>query len=173
MKNIMTQKAYYVHLVITCNRKEHFVLRRCSWKKTAKSLSSGPICPCRPKSTDYKPAEHIHDDIKCILIFFFSLAKETSAYLLLGVQDQWLVQSKSPALWVHGNLFRQLSREENLHGSGMSHAMTASSKRPSRHHELWATPWSAEEMLDRQHQRVDIHAYARTAHMGLLQKRLE
>ena len=35
------------------------------------------------------------------------------------------------------------------------------------------TPWSAEEMLDSQHQRVDIPAHARTAHRGLLQKRLE
>ena len=37
----------------------------------------------------------------------------------------------------------------------------------------WATPCSAEEMLDGQHQRVDIPAYARTAHTGLLQERLE
>ena len=32
----------------------------------------------------------------------------------------------STSLWVHGNLFRQLSRDGNLHGSGMSHAKTAS-----------------------------------------------
>ena len=32
------------------------------------------------------------------------------------------------------------------------------------------TLWSAEEMLDVQHQRVDILAYARTAIKGLLQK---
>ena len=37
----------------------------------------------------------------------------------------------------------------------------------------WATPWSAEEMLDGHHQRVDIPAHARTTHNGLLQKRLE
>ena len=37
----------------------------------------------------------------------------------------------------------------------------------------WATPWSAEEMLDGKHQRVDIPAHARTANKGLLQKRLE
>ena len=37
----------------------------------------------------------------------------------------------------------------------------------------WATPWSAEKMLDGQHQRVNIPANARTAHKGLLQKRLE
>ena len=34
-------------------------------------------------------------------------------------------------------------------------------------------PWSAEEMRDKQHQRVAISAYARTAHKGLLQERLE
>ena len=32
-------------------------------------------------------------------------------------------------------------------------------------------PWSAKEMLDSQHQRVDIPALARTAHNSLLQKR--
>ena len=36
----------------------------------------------------------------------------------------------------------------------------------------WATPSLAEEMLDGQHQRVDIPARARTAHKGLLQKSL-
>ena len=33
--------------------------------------------------------------------------------------------------------------------------------------------YNAEEKLDRQHRRVDIPAHARTAHKGLLQKRLE
>ena len=37
----------------------------------------------------------------------------------------------------------------------------------------WVTLWSAQEMLDGQHQRVNIPANARTAHKGLLQKRLE
>ena len=37
----------------------------------------------------------------------------------------------------------------------------------------WVMPWLAEEMLDGQCQRVDAPAYARTAHSGLLQKRLE
>ena len=44
---------------------------------------------------------------------------------------------------------------------------------PSEHLGGWATPSSAEKMLDGQHQRVDIPAHARTAHKGLLQKRLE
>ena len=47
--------------------------------------------------------------------------EETSPYLLLGAQDQRLVQSKINSLVVHWNLFRQLSRDGNLHGSGMSH----------------------------------------------------
>ena len=35
------------------------------------------------------------------------------------------------------------------------------------------TPWSAEEMLDGEHQRVDIPANGRPAHNSLLQKGLE
>ena len=54
---------------------------------------------------------------------------------------------------------------ENWHGSGMSHATTASPKN--------ILQWSAEEMLDGQHPRVDIPAHARTTNEGLLQKRLE
>ena len=45
--------------------------------------------------------------------------------------------------------------------------------RPSGHAGGLATPWLAEEMLDGQHQGEDIPAHARTAHKGLLQKRLE
>ena len=42
---------------------------------------------------------------------------------------------------------------------------------PSGHLGGWATPWSAEEKLDGQHQRMDIPAQARIAHNGLLHKR--
>ena len=45
--------------------------------------------------------------------------------------------------------------------------------RPSWHLGGWETPWSAEEMLDGQHQRVDVPAYARAAPDGLLQICLE
>ena len=41
---------------------------------------------------------------------------------------------------------------------------------PSRHPGGWVKLWSAEEMLDEQHQRVNIPARARTAYGGLLQK---
>ena len=37
----------------------------------------------------------------------------------------------------------------------------------------WMMPWSAEEMLGGQYQRVDIPANATTAHNGLLKKRLQ
>ena len=37
----------------------------------------------------------------------------------------------------------------------------------------WATSWSIEEMLDGQHQRVDVPFDARTANDGIPQKRLE
>ena len=44
----------------------------------------------------------------------------------------------------------------------------------TRHKSLSKTIFqSAEEMLGGQHQRVDIPAHARTAHKGLLQKRLK
>ena len=44
--------------------------------------------------------------------------------------------------------------------------------RPSGHLGGQAMPWSAEEILDGQHQRVDVPARARTVHNGLLQERL-
>ena len=47
-----------------------------------------------------------------------------SPYLLLGVG----CGAKSTSLWIHRNLFRRLSRDGNLHGSDMSHVMTASPK---------------------------------------------
>ena len=80
---------------------------------------------------------------------------------------------KSTSLWVHRNLFWQLSRDGNFHGSGMSHAMTASQNHSSGHLGGRGTLWPAEEMLDGQSQRVDVSAYSTTAPNGLPQKRLE
>ena len=81
--------------------------------------------------------------------------------------------ARSTSLWVHRKLFWQLSRDGNLHGSGMSHAMTASQNHSSGHLGGRGTLWSAEEMLDGQSQRVDVSAYSTTAPNGLPQKRLE
>ena len=90
---------------------------------------------------------------------------------------RWLTtgcRARSTSLWVCRNLFCQLSRDGNLHGSGISHAMTASKKSILQGTlEGRQCCESAEEMLDGQHQRVDISAHARTAHKSLLQKRLE
>ena len=124
MKGIMTQARSpdYVHLVITCNRREHFVLRRCSWKKkNAQSLPSGAICPCQPKktSTDYKPAEYIHNDTKCILKF--CLFNRGNSYLECKTND-WC-GARSATMLVHESLLATVKRaKENLHGSSMSHA---------------------------------------------------
>ena len=50
-------------------------------------------------------------------------------HLLFGAQDQRLsAEQDQLPLWVHRNLFWQLARDRNLHGSGMPHAMTASPK---------------------------------------------
>ena len=60
------------------------------------------------------------------------------------------------------------------HGSGMLSNTTISPNiHPSGRLGGWATPRSAEEMLDGQRQRVHIPAQARTADNSLLQKRLE
>ena len=72
------------------------------------------------------------------------------------------------SLWVHRNLFWRLSRDRNLHSSGISHATTASPKQnPSGHLGGWVTPWWADE----QRKRVDISDHARTADKGLLQRK--
>ena len=60
------------------------------------------------------------------------------------------------------------------HGSGMlSNTTISPSIHPSGRLGGWATPRSAEEMLDGQCRRVDVPAYVRTAHDVLPQKRLE
>ena len=74
---------------------------------------------------------------------------------------------------VHRNLFWRLSRDGNLHGSGMSHATTASPK-PS-----FRAPWRVgytvvgRENVGYATPKMDIPAHARPVHTGLLQKRLE
>ena len=92
--------------------------------------------------------------------------KETSPRLLLGAQDQRLGAEQN-----------QLPCKSTGTSSGNCQETETCMVRPyhttrkpvknhySGHLAGWATPWSAEEMLDRQH--------ARNAHKGLLQKRLE
>ena len=104
-----------------------------------------------------------------------------SVALLYQTPSNQLVQTttgcgtRSAPVWVHTNLFRQLSRDGNLHGSGMSHAPTASPKPSVR------APWS---VVGRRRgrrgkcwmdniKRLDIPYRAGTGHNCLLQKRLD
>ena len=85
--------------------------------------------------TDNEPAEHIKNDINCILKFC------TYSRGNFFVSPTWTTRpiagygTKSITLWVHRNLFWQQSRDGNLHNSVMSQARTASPK-PS-----FRAPW--------------------------------
>ena len=106
--------------------------------------------------------------------FLNQVCEETSPYLLLGAQDQQLSMEQD-----------QLPRGSAGTSSGNCQETETCMVRvcrmprqrlqnhPSGHLGGWMMPWSTEEMLDEQRQRVNIPAYARTAHKGLLQKRLE
>ena len=92
---------------------------------------------------------------------------------LIGALDQQLGAEQDLLLWLHRSLFQPLSRDGNLQGLACHTPQQPPQNHPSGHVGGWTTTWAAEEMLGGQHQRVDIPAYARTAHKGLLQKRLE
>ena len=99
------------------------------------------------------------------------MPEETSLHLLLQAQDQRLGAEQD-----------QLPIGSTGTSSGICHETETCMVRachtprqlfrnhPSRHLEGWATPWSAEEMLDGQHQIVDIPAQATTAHNGPCRK---
>ena len=72
-----------------------------------------PVCGLWKRDPDFQNQAH----------------EEVSPYLLLRAQDQRLdaEQDQLPC-GVNSNLFWQLSGYKKLHGSGMSHAMTASPK---------------------------------------------
>ena len=103
-------------------------------------------------------------EVKCVrkLLRMLSLENKIS---------DW-VWSKINFLVAHRNLFWQLSRDGNWHGLDISRTTTAF-LHPSWHLGGRATQQSADEMMDGQHQRVDIPGYARTAHEDLPYKRLE
>ena len=54
--------------------------------------------------------------------------------------NDW-VRSTINSVWVHRNLFWQLPRDGNLHGSGMSHTTTASPK------SSFGTPWRVDDAM--------------------------
>ena len=100
--------------------------------------------------------------------------EETSPYLLLRAQDQRLGAEQDQ---LHGGFTRFSS--VNWQQTETCMVRTCHTPRqPLQNHPPgylggWATPWSAEEMLDGQHQRVDTSAPARAAHKRLLKKRLD
>ena len=100
------------------------------------------------------------------------LRKRLRSSYLEHKTNEW-VGAISASLWVHRNPLWQPSRD----GTCMIRACHTP-RQPVKDHPSgriggWATPWSAEEMLAGQRQRVDIPARAKTAHKGPLQKRLE
>ena len=81
--------------------------------------------------------------------------------------------ASSISLWVHRNLFWQMSRDGTCMVGVCHTPRQPLQNHPSRHLGEWATPWSAEEILNGHHQRVDIPTNARITQKGLLLKRLE
>ena len=94
--------------------------------------------------------------------FWKQVPEETFLHLLAGAQDQWLDAEQDQLL--------ATVKRWKLAWFECVTQWQPSQNSPSRHLGQWVRPWS---VLDGQHQRVDIPAYARTAHRGLLQKRLE
>ena len=110
---------------------------------------------------------------RCNTISFaskFKLYKPLVTPILLYGCETWTLLAGSEKKKRKDPGFRNQVHEEtcphNLHGSGTSHARQRLQTHPSGYLGGWATPWSVEEMLDGQHQRVDIPAHARTAHKG-------
>ena len=101
------------------------------------------------------------------------MSEETSLCLLLRAQDQQLgaEQDQLPcgSTWTSCGNCQEM---ETFMVRACHMPWRPLQKHPSWHLRGWPTPWSAEEMLNG-HQRVHIPAHARTAHKGLLQKRLE
>ena len=100
--------------------------------------------------------------------------EESSLYLLLGAQDQRLgaEQDQLPR-GSTGTFSGNCQKTETFMVRACHTPRQPLQNHPSGHFRGWATPWSAEEMLDAQRRRVDISHHAGTAYNGLLPKRLE
>ena len=101
------------------------------------------------------------------------VTEETSPHLLLGAQDQRLGVEQDQLPCGSTGTSSCNCQEMEICSVGMSHATTASPKPSLGNLRGWATPWSAEEMLGGQHERVDISDHAKTVHKRFLRKRLE
>ena len=60
------------------------------------------------------------------------------AFVTWSTRPMFGCRARSASLWVHRNLFWQLSRDRNLHALGMSHVTTASPNHLPGHIEGWA-----------------------------------
>ena len=99
---------------------------------------------------------------------------ETSPHLLIGAQDQRFSAEQDQLPWEsNGTSSGNCQETETCMVRACHMPRQPLQNHPSGHLGGWAMPWSAEEMLDGQHQRMDIPAQTRPAHKGLLQKRLE
>ena len=100
--------------------------------------------------------------------------EETSSHLLLGTKDQKLGAEQDPL--PHGpteTSSGNCQKTETCMVWACHVPWQPAWNYPSGFCGGWAVLEQAEEMLDGQHQRVGIYAHARTAHDGLLHKRLE
>ena len=108
------------------------------------------------------------------MAFFNQVPEETSPYLPPGAQDQRLgAELDQLPCGSTGTSSGNCSETETCLARACHTPREPPQNHPSGHLGGWATPWSAEEMVDGQHQRVDIPAHAIAANKGLLQKRLE
>ena len=101
-------------------------------------------------------------------------SEETFPYLLLGAQDQRLgaEQDQLPC-GSTGTSPCNCEETETCMVRACHTPRQPLQNHHSGHHGGWASPLSAEDMLDRQHKRADTPVHARTAHKNLLQTRLE
>ena len=97
------------------------------------------------------------------------VSEETFPHLLLGAQDQRLGAEQGPL--PYGSTGTSSGKCHEKETCMVRACLTP--RQPVQNHPSWHLWGWAEEMLDGQHRRVDIPAHARSAHKGLLQKRLE
>ena len=156
----------------TCSAKVHIRIASAmarlnrTWRSTPlalqASLSSTSLLSPPLSSTAVK-------HVPCLLTLKEKIQAFETKCMRKLLYNSYLKHKTNDWVWSEVNFLvdpqEPLSRGGNLHGSGMSHALQNHS---SGHLGGWATLWSAEEMVDGQHQRVNIPASARTAHKGLL-----
>ena len=100
----------------------------CNCKLYKSLVTSMPLYGCKPWTL-------FADCDTKIQVFETKCMKNFSASSTWSTRSTTGCTARSTSLWAYKNLFWQLLRDGNLHGSGMSHATTASPK-PS-----FRAPW--------------------------------